>query len=85
MVSGDTGPAHIASAVGTPMVGIFGPTRPVRNGPLSPRDVSVSRDAACRCHHLRRCRQPRMCLLDVPVEEVVAAVDRRLALEPSRV
>jgi heptosyltransferase I len=85
MISGDTGPAHIASAVGTPIVGIFGPTRPVRNGPLSSRDVTVSRDRFCRCHHLRRCTQPRMCLLDVGVEEVVEAVDRRLALEPSRV
>ncbi len=85
MVSGDTGPAHIASAVGTPLVGIYGPTRPARNGPLSARDITVSRDAVCRCHHLRRCTQDQMCLLDIPVEEVVDAVERRLALEPSRV
>ena len=85
MVSGDTGPAHIASAVGTPLVGIYGPTRPARNGPLSARDITVSRDAVCRCHHLHRCTQARMCLLDIPVEEVVDAVERRLALEPSRV
>ena len=44
MVSGDTGPTHIAAAVGTPLVGIFGPTRPERNGPWSPDDVTVSRD-----------------------------------------
>ncbi len=37
MVSGDTGPTHIASAVGTPFVGIYGPTRPERNGPLATR------------------------------------------------
>ena len=43
MVSGDTGPAHIAAAVGTPIVGIFGPTRPSRNGPWSAKDVTVSR------------------------------------------
>jgi lipopolysaccharide heptosyltransferase I len=85
MVSGDTGPAHIAAAVGTPLVGIYGPTRPARNGPLSPRDITVSRDAVCRCHHLRRCTQARMCLLDVGVEEVADAVERRLALEISRV
>ena len=85
MVSGDTGPTHIASAVGTPLVGIYGPTRPTRNGPLSPHDVVVSRDASCRCHHLRRCTRERMCLLDIGVEEVVSAIDRRLAREPSRV
>src|SRR5207244_12650938 len=56
MVSGDTGPTHIAAAVGTPIVGIFGPTRPARNGPWAADDVTVRRDAVCRCPHLRRCR-----------------------------
>jgi heptosyltransferase-1 len=83
MVSGDTGPAHVASAVGTPMVGIYGPTRPSRNGPLSACDVTVSRDAICECHHLRRCRLARMCLLDIEVDEVLAAVERRLSAGPS--
>jgi ADP-heptose:LPS heptosyltransferase len=78
MVSGDTGPTHIASAVGTPLVGVYGPTRPARNGPLSPRDVTVSRDEMCQCHHLRRCRLDRMCLLDVEVAEVMEAIERRL-------
>jgi lipopolysaccharide heptosyltransferase I len=84
MVSGDTGPTHIASAVGTPLVGIYGPTRPVRNGPLAPEDVIVSRDTICRCHHLRHCRLDRMCLLDIGIDEVVAAVERRLGAERSR-
>jgi heptosyltransferase-1 len=84
MVSGDTGPAHIASAVGTKIVGIYGPTRPARNGPLSPDDVTVSRDTICRCHHLRRCVQERMCLLDIETAEVVGAVERRLAVAPTR-
>jgi lipopolysaccharide heptosyltransferase I len=78
MVSGDTGPTHIAAAVGTPIVGLYGPTRPERNGPWRPGDVTVSRAAVCRCHHLRRCRLARMCLLDIQVEEVVRAVERRL-------
>jgi lipopolysaccharide heptosyltransferase I len=85
MVSGDTGPMHVAAALGTPMVGIYGPTRPARNGPMSPRDITVSRDAICQCHHLRRCRLDRMCLLDIEVAEVLGAVERRLAAEPDRV
>ena len=85
MISGDTGPLHIASAVGTPIVGVYGPTRPSRNGPLSTLDISVSRDEICQCHHLRRCTRERMCLLDIEVEEVMTAVERRLAPEPSRV
>jgi lipopolysaccharide heptosyltransferase I len=85
MVSGDTGPLHIAAAVGTPIVGIYGPTRPARNGPVSPDDVSVSRDGVCQCHHQRECRLARMCLLDIDVAEVVAAVDRRLSRTAVRV
>lgn len=82
MVSGDTGPAHIAAAVGTPLVAIFGPTRPSRNGPWSPADVTVSRADVCQCHHLRRCRLAKMCLLDIEVEEVADAIARRLAPVP---
>ena len=85
MVSGDTGPIHVAAAVGTPIVGIYGPTRPARNGPMSPHDVTVSRDAICQCHHLRRCTRDRMCLLDIEVAEVLAAIERRLSAEPTRV
>jgi ADP-heptose:LPS heptosyltransferase len=65
--------------MGTPLVGIYGPTRPERNGPLGPDDETVSRAAVCQCHHLRQCRLPRMCLLDIDVAEVLAAVERRLA------
>lgn len=84
MVSGDTGPLHLAAAVGTPVVGLFGPTRPARNGPWSPHDVTVSRDTICECHHLRRCRRDRMCLLDIEADEVFGAIERRLAAEPIR-
>lgn len=78
MVSGDTGPTHLAAAVGTPIVGIYGPTRPERNGSWRREDETVSRAAICRCHHFRSCRVERMCLLDITVDEVLAAVERRL-------
>ena len=78
-LSGDTGPAHIAAAVGTPIVGIYGPTRPSRNGPWSAADLTVSRADVCQCHHLRQCRLPTMCLESIQIDEVIAAVERRLA------
>jgi ADP-heptose:LPS heptosyltransferase len=78
-VSGDTGPAHIAAAVGTPIVGIYGPTRPTRNGPIAKADITVSRSEVCRCHHLRRCRLDTMCLDTIELGEVAAAVERRLS------
>ena len=78
MVSGDTGPLHIATAAGTPSVAIFGPTDPVRNGPWSAADVTISRFASCVCHYERRCRGAAWCLDGVSVAEVTAGIQQRL-------
>lgn len=80
-VSGDTGPIHIAGAVNTPIVGLFGPTRPERNGPWSAADVTVSRVQRCACVYERRCRLVERCIDDISVDEVVAAVRRRLDVD----
>jgi lipopolysaccharide heptosyltransferase I len=85
MIAGDTGPTQIAAAVGTPLVGIYGPTWPSRNGPWAAEDITVSRDTNCHCHHRRSCRMPRMCLLDIEADEVVRAVERRLDAGSGRV
>jgi len=79
VVSGDTGPLHIATAVGTPTVSIFGPTNPVRNGPWDPQDITISRFDQCGCHYDRRCHRSTWCLADVATLEVNAAVQRRVA------
>jgi lipopolysaccharide heptosyltransferase I len=78
MISGDTGPLHIAAAAGTPLVAVFGPTDPVRNGPYASTDVSVSRFDACGCHYDRRCHQTAWCLAGLPASEVCAAIQQRL-------
>lgn len=79
MLSGDTGPLHVAAAVGTPIVALFGPTGPARNGPWDEADISLSRHADCVCRYQRRCRRSRACIEDISVEDVRAAIDRRLA------
>jgi heptosyltransferase I len=78
-VSGDTGPLHLAAATGTPLVALFGPTDPSRNGPWRQDDVSLSRFAECVCHYERRCRRERPCIEEITVEEVLGAIERRLA------
>ena len=78
LVSGDTGPAHLAAALGTPIVGLYGPTDVGRNGPWSPEDVTVSRFDVCHCHYRRRCRASRWCLEHITSDDVIAAVARRL-------
>jgi ADP-heptose:LPS heptosyltransferase len=83
MISADTGPMHLASAVGTPVVALFGPTRPARNGPWSSSDVSLSKYADCSCHYERRCRRRSACLDEIGSNQVLDAVDRRLAAMPA--
>jgi heptosyltransferase-1 len=70
-VGGDTGPLHLAAALGVPVVAIFGPTNPARNGPWGTASL-VLRNAASRTSHARR-SQPDEGLLEISVDEVVAA------------
>jgi lipopolysaccharide heptosyltransferase I len=77
-VSGDTGPLHIAGAVGTPLVALFGPTYAERNGPWNPADIVVSRTEQCECLYQRECRRGSPCIDEIPVDEAVSAVVRRV-------
>ena len=77
-VGGDTGPLHLAAASHTPIVGLYGPTSPERNGPFDSRDVTVGRDLWCRADCHRRSCWHWECM-DIPVSDVSAAVLKRLA------
>ena len=78
VVSGDTGPLHIAAAMGTPLVGLYGPTWPERNGPWEPNDVVISRANVCVCHHKRQCLRGAPCINEITLDEVVTASSKRL-------
>ena len=78
-VSGDTGPLHMAAAMGTPLVGLYGPTWPERNGPWHADDEVISRAGVCVCHHKRRCLRGAPCIDEITVDEVLAASVRRLS------
>jgi len=73
-LGGDTGPLHLAAAVGTPIVALYGPTDPARNGPFSRADITLSNRGPI--NHTRRARRPAH-LEGVPVESVLAAVQER--------
>jgi ADP-heptose:LPS heptosyltransferase len=79
MVSGDTGPLHIAAAVGTPVVALFGPTFAERNGPWAASDITISRAPRCFCHYERKCRMLQPCIEDIGVDEVVSAAEYRVS------
>jgi len=80
VVAADTGPLHLACAVGTPVVALFGPTDPARNGPFSPDDSVVRRIPECAPCYSRSCTRHAGVMEGIPLEEVRAAVERRLAL-----
>lgn len=84
VVVGNTGPAHLAAAVGTPVVSLFAPTVPAdRWRPWKvPQVLLGDSGAACAGSRARTCPVPgHPCLNGVPVESVVAAV-RMLAPQP---
>jgi heptosyltransferase I len=76
-VGGDTGPFHLACALGTPVVGIFGPTSPVRNGPWKSGEEALHHVLPCSDCYGRTCPTKNECM-DIGVEEVFSAVIRRL-------
>jgi len=80
MISGDTGPLHIAAALGVPIVALFGPTNPRRNGPWASDDIAIARYDACDCHYERQCRRhaDQWCLATITADEVTAAAAERL-------
>jgi lipopolysaccharide heptosyltransferase I len=75
-VGGDTGPLHLAAAAGTPIVGIYGPTDPVRNGPFAGDAIALSNHGPI--NHTRRGENPPY-LSGVSIASVVGAVQERLA------
>jgi ADP-heptose:LPS heptosyltransferase len=73
LVAPDSGPAHVAAAVGVPVVTLFGPTDPRLTAPLGPGHALWRRPPCGPCF-LPRCPIDHRCLRDLEVEEVLAAV-----------
>jgi heptosyltransferase I len=80
IVGGDTGPLHLAVALGTPAVALFGPTDPARNGPYPLGEIVLRNPNATTSY--KRGSVPDPSLLQLSVQEVLAAVVRRLRAQP---
>ncbi|MFP3867057.1 MAG: lipopolysaccharide heptosyltransferase I [Desulfobacteraceae bacterium] len=76
-VTTDTGPMHLAAAMGTPVVALFGPTAPWRTGPFGDRHQIVRLDLPCSPCFQRCCPHPD-CMTGIGVEAVWTAVQQRL-------
>ena len=77
-IGGDSGPLHLAVALGTPVVGIYGPTDPARNGPYFPDDIAIRNAGPADTTH-RRGSTISPTMLSISVDQVEDGVVRRMA------
>jgi heptosyltransferase-1 len=70
-IGGDTGPMHLAAALSIPVVGIFGPTNPARNGPFGTRNIVLRSDSSLTSYKHVATQEAGM--LEISPEQVVGA------------
>ena len=84
-VSNDSGLVHVSAAIGTPTIGIFGPTSPWHWAPLNPlaATIETTTEVPCRPCHKPVCRmEHHRCMRDIPAAQVLSAVHRALGRVP---
>lgn len=77
----DSGPMHIAAAVNTPTVALFGPTDPMRHRPYGTGHTVIEKSVSCRPCYKRSCHlqdAPYLCMQEIGAGEVVKAVETEL-------
>ena len=75
-VTGDTGPMHIAAAVETPIVALFGPADPLKTGPYAADAVVLTKRLPCAPCFAKQCplgHRPAKCMTDIEVDDAYAA------------
>ena len=80
-LTSDSGPMHIAAAVGTPTVALFGPTNPVRHKPYGAGHTVIEKSVGCRPCYKRTCYRadaPHLCMTKIDTAEVVKALETKL-------
>jgi lipopolysaccharide heptosyltransferase II len=84
MVTNDTGPMHVAAALGKPLIALFGPTEPRRTGPYGEMDDVFQLDLPCVPCMASHCRfaRPLECLKALPVRTVVRRAAEVLSIKP---
>jgi 3-deoxy-D-manno-octulosonic-acid transferase/heptosyltransferase-1 len=78
LISTDTGPMHMAAAMGCPVVALFGPTAPRRTGPYGNGHRVIRSGESCSPCFKKRCDHPK-CMVNITVEKVFSAVNDLLS------
>lgn len=87
VISNDSGLLHVSAAIGSPTIGIFGPTSPFHYAPLNPVDaiIETKTEVSCRPCHKPTCRmQHHRCMRDIPVSQVMDAAETAIHAERPR-
>ncbi len=79
LISVDSGPLHMAAAMATPVVGIYGPTDPDLTGPMGSGHRIVRLGVPCSPCHLKTCSIGRICMEQLPASAVIRAAEEVLA------
>lgn len=79
VVTNDSGPMHIAAALGIPVIAIFGPTNPARTGPYGRNHIIIRSDVSCAPCYKKTCRTMR-CMAEISAERVYKEICGYLSL-----
>lgn len=79
LASGDTGAAHLAAALGLPVVVLFGPTDPDLTRPLGASSLTIWKQPSCAPCFLSRCPIDHVCMRSITVEEVLEKIQEGLS------
>lgn len=78
LISNDTGPMHVAAALGVPVFALFGPTNPLRTGPYGGSSTVITAGLPCSpCYRRKKCAK-WICMERISVDRVLRAVEARI-------
>jgi lipopolysaccharide heptosyltransferase II len=80
VITTDSGPMHLAAAVETPVIALFGPTDPARTGPYGTGHTIIRAELSCSPCFSKKC-STKKCMEDISPQQVFAAVEKKLTKE----
>ena len=80
VITTDSGPMHLAAAVETPVIALFGPTDPARTGPYGAGHTIIRTELSCSPCFLKKC-STKKCMKNISSQQVFAAVEKKLTKE----
>ena len=78
-VTNDSGPMHLAAALGVPVIALFGPTDATATGPMGEGHMIIRKDADCAPCGMRECPVDHRCMREISQDEVFGYIHRKFS------